>query len=454
MRSLRIFLFTWTLIFTCTSCAAPEVREQTTAESPTVVTSRGELPEALSETVIARALGSTDSGAKKLVHGFLAQAQAPLLAGNHAILLVDGPATFAALRRAIQEAKHHVHIETYIFADDELGQSVADLLLQRRREGIEIRVIYDGIGSVTTPAAFFDRMRAGGIEVLAFKPLTPPNLLPWRANNRDHRKIAVIDGRVAFTGGINISSTYESASSSRPGPEDGVEEGWRDTHIELRGPVATQFQSIFFETWTRAGGHVSPAVDQYFPTLKSVGDELVAAVATEGDNDNEAKIYATYLTAIQLAQERIWLTHAYFAPNKRMREAMVDAAQRGVDVRLIVPSFSDSGLVLNASRASYEELLEGGVRIYEQKHALLHAKTAVFDHALSFVGSANMDMRSFLHNNEVNAVIVGREFALKMETVFERDLRETQEVTRAEWRKRPITDRLKQFASSWFSYWL
>jgi cardiolipin synthase len=278
--------------------------------------------------------------------------------------------------------------------------------------------------------------------------------LAWKINNRDHRKIVVVDGRTAFTGGINISSTYESSSATRPGPEEGVDAAWRDTHVELDGPVAAQFQALFLSTWTRAGGEVEDEQGVLFPPIPAVGNELVGAVASEGDDDSESRIYASYLTAVEHASQRIWLTNAYFAPDKAFRKALIAAAKRGVDVRLIVPGFTDSGLILHASRSTFDELLAGGVRIYEQRYALLHAKTAVIDTALSMVGSANLDMRSFLHNNEVNAVVVGSTFAERMERVFERDLKDTRELDLESWRKRPFIDKLKEQGSRLFSYWL
>jgi cardiolipin synthase len=317
-----------------------------------------------------------------------------------------------------------------------------------------VRVIYDAIGSVTTPAEFFEPMRQAGVEVLPFRPLNPTRTLPWKVNNRDHRKIVVVDGRFAFTGGINISSTYASASSSRPGPDTGREEAWRDTHVQIEGPVATEFQKLFLHTWERAGGRVDAGSAQYFPPLAPLGAELVAAVATSGGDRNETTIYDTYAASIGHASRRLWMTQAYFAPDEGLRRALIAASRRGVDVRIIVPGFTDSGLIFHASRKDYEELLAGGVRIYEQRYALLHAKTMVIDTALSMVGSANFDMRSFLHNNEVNAVVVGSDFAQRLEALFERDLRDTRELQLQSWRERPWTDRFKEFASGIFSYWL
>ena len=453
------------LLALLSACATPSVKARTNEASAAlpVLAASGALSEVRSDRLIDSRL---NAGAKKgaidnadhvreLIDEFRKQADAPLVAGNKITLLIDGPQTLAAIREAITRARHHVHVETYIFGDDEVGREFRELLIARRRAGVEVRVLYDAIGSVTTPGAFFDAMREAGIEVYAFRPLNPVRTpLTWKLNNRDHRKIVVVDGRIAFTGGINISSTYASSSRSRPGPQTGREEGWRDTHVEIEGPVAMQFQTLFFSTWTRAGGQVPKDSQSYFPTIAPVGGELVAAVASDSDDASETAIYATYLTTIQHATQRIWLTNAYFAPNEEFRMALIEAAQRGVDVRLIVPSFTDSGLILHASRASFDELLSGGVRIYEQRYALLHAKTAVIDTALSMVGSANLDMRSFLHNNEVNAVIVGSGFAQRLEQTFERDLKDSKEVRLEQWRKRPWLARLKEMGSSLFGYWL
>jgi cardiolipin synthase len=457
-RPARLLLPLLTLI--CASCASPAALSSLALSAERVkapiVTSRGTLPPRAAERVVEQRLEDLHESehVRELIDAFRESAAAPLVAGNRVTLLVDGPKTLAAIRHAIESAHHHVHLETYIFADDEVGRALRDLLIRRRQEGIEVRVLYDAIGSVTTPAAFFEPMRQAGVEVLQFRPLNPTRTLPWKLNNRDHRKIVVVDGRVAFTGGINISSTYASSSSLRPGPEHGQEQAWRDTHVEIEGPAAVQFQTLFVKIWERAGGKLGDASAQYFPPLAPSGAELVAAVASSGGDRHETTIYDTYVAAIGHASRRLWMTQAYFAPDPALRRALIAAARRGVDVRVIVPSFSDSALIFRASRADYDELLSGGVRIYEQRYAMLHAKSMVIDSALSIVGSANFDIRSFLHNNEVNAVIVGSEFAARMEALFQRDLGDTRELRLETWRKRPWLDRFKELTSSWFTYWL
>ena len=442
----------------CTTARLPTTSDESAELVAPIIATSGALNERAAERLVESRLGEhqDDPHVAELIEAFRQSARAPLIAGNRVSLLIDGPQALGAIRAAIEQAQHHIHLETYIFADDQVGREFRDLLIRKRTAGVEVRVLYDAVGSLTTSGSLFDAMREAGVEVREFRPLDPVRTpLMWNINNRDHRKIVVVDGKIAFTGGMNISSTYESASSTRPGPEKGATDAWRDTHVQIEGPVARQFQSLFLDMWTRAGAQLAiEDSDRLFPAVASAGRELVAAVASDGGDSKEVAIYTTYLAAIEHATQRIWLTNAYFAPNRQLRKAMIAAARRGVDVRLIVPSFTDSGLILYASRSSYDELLEGGVRIFEQRYALLHAKTAVIDTALSMVGSANLDMRSFLHNNEVNAVVIGADFARRLETVFERDLRDTRELKLDEWRHRPLLDKFKEFGSSLFSYWL
>ena len=193
---------------------------------------------------------------------------------------------------------------------------------------------------------------------------------------------------------------------------------------------------------------------QYFPVPTVAGAEPVAIVASDGDDSTEAAVYATYLAVVKLATRRIWLTQAYFSPNPEFRQALIDAVKRGVDVRVVVPGFTDSGLIFNAARSNYDQLLQGGVRLFEQRDALVHAKTAVVDGVVSTVGSANLDMRSFIHNNEANAIIVSRTFGEVLEGAFEKDIKASRELTLADWRNRGILSRIKEAASRLFAYWL
>jgi cardiolipin synthase len=413
----------------------------------------GTRAEAILDAAIADA--GDHASARALVDEIRRHTGASLVADNRVQLLVDGPQTFAAMRSAIQGARHHVHIETYIFADDALGRKFSDLLIEKRAAGVSVRVLYDAIGSIDTPGAFFDRLRDNGVEVREFRPVNPVKTpLLWEINHRDHRKIVIVDGAVGFTGGMNISGTYASSSALHPGPDRGMQEGWRDTQVRIAGPAVEQLQTLFVSTWNRLGEPLDANSTELFPATQAAGSQLVTVVANDGDDPHDRSLYSTYLAAIDHAAEHIWITQAYFAPNEAVLAALIAAVKRGVDVRVIVPGFTDHGLILYASRSNYARLLEAGVHIYERKDALLHAKTAVFDAVVCVVGSANLDMRSFLHNNEVNAIVVSKDFGARMEELFHRDEKAAQELTLASWHKRSLLEHLKEFGSSLLGYWL
>lgn len=452
--SLRAILMGLAVLAGCSTL--PSARDTSAQRRAPLIGAAGQLSERQAEAAIQDTAGNTASAAQAdpLTDAVRKATDSPFLLGNKAIALIDGPQTFAHITRQIELATSSVHLETYIFADDELGNRLADLLMRKARQGVEVRVIFDAVGSMSSSAALFDRMRASGVQVAEFRPLQPLKTLPWRYHNRDHRKLVVVDGKVAFTGGINISSTYSSKSSLRPGPERGVTEGWRDTHVQIEGPVVRQFQAIFLETWVRLNGQVDANNAKYFPNSPPVGMDIVAAVVSSGVRQRDEAIYNTYLASVTHAASRIWITQAYFSPPPELCDAMIAAARRGVDVRVIVPGFTDSGPVFYAARANYEKLLAGGVHLYELKDALLHAKTAVIDQRMAIIGSANLDYRSFLHNNEVTAVVIAGDLAHTMEEVFNKDLADTHELTLEQWRKRPLGERLKESVSHWFNYWL
>lgn len=396
-----------------------------------------------------------DDAIRELVSAVRRYSSAPLTAGNLVSVLIDGPQTYAAIEAELKAARHHIHLETFIFGADDIGRRFGELLARKRKEGVEVRVLYDSVGSMDTPKSFFEGLRQQGIEVREFRPMNPvKNPRIWDIHNRDHRKILVVDGQVGFTGGINIDSTYSSASTSKPGPQRGIEDGWRDTHMRIAGPAVKQLQSLFLQTWAEAADAVDVGEgDGYFPSVRPAGATLVTIVGNDSESDDRS-LYGTYLAAFTHASNRLWITHAYFAPNPELLDAMAGAARRGVDVRLIVPAFTDSTLVLNATQSTFTALLQAGVKIYELKDALLHAKSVVIDGTVSIVGSANLDMRSFLHNDEANAIVIDRDFGRRMEEVFRRDQRASRPVTLERWQQRSLWQRLKEFGVKLFSYWL
>jgi cardiolipin synthase len=368
---------------------------------------------------------------------------------------VDGPQTFSAIEGELRKARHHIHVETFIFGAEGIGKKFAEILAEKRKEGVEVRVLYDSVGSRETPLSFFDDLRSKGIEVREYHPVNPvKNPAVWEIQNRDHRKIVIVDGEIGFTGGINIDNTYSSASSSRPGPKRGIEDGWRDTHVRIEGPVVKQLQELFFQSWDKAGEPVKIAdPQQYFPNNPRAGNALITVVHNDSDSDDRS-LYGTFLAAFTHANTRLWITHAYFVPNAEILKALEDAAQRGVDVRIIVPAFTDSTIVLKGTQATYTELLKSGVHIYELKDALLHAKTVTIDGTVSIVGSANLDMRSFVHNDEDNAIIISHDFATRMEEVFKHDQQTSRPVDLSHWEERSVWQRLKEFSVKMFGYWI
>jgi cardiolipin synthase len=278
-------------------------------------------------------------------------------------------------------------------------------------------------------------------------------------NQRDHRKLLVVDGRLAILGGINISSVYSGGSSSAAGSasrggkaNDKDRLPWRDTDLQLEGPVVAQLQKLFMETWD---GQKGPALAprSYFPALTPRGQEVVRAIGSTPE-EPFSQIYVTLISALNSADAEILLTNAYFVPDPQLVEALNGAVARGVDVKLIVPSVSDSSLVFHAGRSHFETLLAGGVKIYERREALLHAKTAVIDGVWVTVGSTNLDWRSFLHNQELTAVILGAEFGAKMREAFERDLAVSNQITLEAWRGRGVGTRSKEWFGRLWEYWL
>ena len=374
----------------------------------------------------------------------------PLVLGNAVALLQDGPATYAAMFAAIAAARDHINIESYIVDDSAVGERFAAALLGKQAAGVQVNLIYDSVGALATGPAYFERLRAGGVAVVEFNPLNPlVAKAGWSPNHRDHRKLMVVDGRIAFLGGINISSVYASGSSprreSRAAPADG---GWRDTDVRIEGPVVAEFQKLFLQTFAAQHGGAAVARD-YFPAPLARGGEIVRAIGSTPD-DPYSLIYLTLLSAITNAEKRVHITQAYFVPDPQLVQALLAAAARGVEVQLILPERSDSNAALYAGRSHFSQLLEGGVRIHERHGAMLHVKSAVIDGVWSCVGSSNLDWRSALDNEEINAVILGAGFAAQMESAFAADLAAADEITPARWAARPLLQRFKEWTARLF----
>jgi len=424
----------------------------------------GQGPVSTREKVAALGEIKDEAGNRIILSKHLALEQAinrdsPLVLGNRLTLLQDGPATYKAMFAAIRAAKDHVNLETYIFEDGEIGNRFADLLLEKQAAGVQVNVIYDSVGSLNTPREFFDRLSAGGIQLVEYNPVNPAKTKnkEWLLNNRDHRKLLIVDGKVAFLGGINISESYSKGSSFPGGRSSrrkaGAEEaGWRDTHLQIEGPVAAEFQKYFLDTWARQNGP-TPAPRNYFPRLGKKGDEIVRAIGSTSDSP-ESPIYQTMIAAIDHAERSIRVTNAYFVPDARLLKALTDAARRGVDVEVILPGKTDSWIVFHAGRAHYADLLDAGVKVYERRGAVLHSKTATIDGDWSTIGSTNLDWRSFLHNDELNAIVLGADFSRQMEAMFTKDRAAAALIKPEEWKRRSLFLRIKEWLAVRFEYWL
>jgi cardiolipin synthase len=379
----------------------------------------------------------------------------PLTLGNKATLLQDGPATYAAMFKAIGLAQDNINLESYIIEDDAVGREFSELLLAQQRRGIQVNLIYDSVGGLNTPKVFYDRLKQAGVAVLEFNPVNPLAARgPWLINNRDHRKLLIVDGHTAFIGGINISSVYSSGSIVRRATNKARlnSSTWRDTDLQVEGPVVAEFQKLFLQTWDKQHGKPL-ATKNYFPPLKPLGNDIIRTIGSTPD-DPYSLIYLTLMSAIGNAEKQVYLTNAYFVPDPQLLKTLTEAAGRGVDVKLILPSYSDSDLVFHAGRTHYASLLAGGVHIYKRTGALLHSKTAVIDGVWSTVGSTNLDWRSFMDNDEINAVILGRDFAAQMTAMFAKDLAASQAIDQKTWQDRPPQFKLKEWLAQLLERWL
>jgi cardiolipin synthase len=365
----------------------------------------------------------------------------PLYTGNTVRVLKDGAETLPAMFTAIRSARTQVLLEYYIFDDiNSEGQQLLELLAAKSAEGVIVAVLYDAIGSVSTDRAFLDALREAGVHVQVFNPIKPLQVHHWWSiNNRDHRKMLIVDHGMAFLGGINLSKDYQSAPSARhAGPSAG---GWRDTDIALSGPSVAELERLFHRNWQSQGGsHL--ATDQESAPMETAGNEVVHII--DSAPGTAPRFYATVLSSINAAEHSVWITAAYFVPTHAERRLLAATARRGVDVRLMLPSESDSKPVLAIQHASYEDLLEAGVKIYERKGVILHSKSMVIDDVWSIVGSSNLDHRSILYNGEVDAVIIGAETARSLAELFNADLGLAQQISLAAWKKRPLQERTRE----------
>jgi cardiolipin synthase len=417
---------------------------------PRIVGLRGPLSEQQSRGVIDRLRHQTADSDVLQRHIALEQALStnPLVAGNTVRLLRDGPETFAAMFAAMDGAVQSLELEYFTFEDVEFGgRHLSDLLIDKAAHGVRISILYDAVGSIATPTAFIDRLRQAGITLVEFNPLQPLSL-----NHRDHRKILIADNAVAIVGGVNLSTVYSSLPLSKT-PQSSDAERWRDTDLAIAGPAVSELQRVFLESWSKQSGP-KLAMPLASTPLATGGHEIVRVLGSTPD-DPLPLYYIALLSAIRNAEQRIWVSAAYFVPTHDELEDLRKAAQRGVDVRLLLPSRSDSSKALAAGRSHYSDLLDAGVKIFEARDVMLHAKEVTIDGVWSSIGSSNFDRRSVLFNDEVDVIILGGASAAQIEAIFDDDFKQADRIDPQAWGERPMSERLNEMlARLLWEYWL
>jgi cardiolipin synthase A/B len=364
----------------------------------------------------------------------------PLVVGNKVTLLKDAPATYRAMLEAIHGATDNINIVMYTFSDGPIGQMFANALIERQRHGVHVDLEYDSLGSIETPASFFEWLRENGIAVLEYRPINPLEAtLRWSPGHRNHRKMVIVDGRIAFTGGINIAEVYGSGMGIRT--QKTPLESWRDTDIKVEGPAVAEFQRLFIDEWKYQQGPPLCSCN-FFPKTARKGDHIVRVIGSVPRRFS--LIYVTLISAIFSSETKVYITDAYFAPDHQMLHALEDAARRGVDVRLLLPGKSDEPLIVSAARSHYHALLKAGVKIYEWRGEMLHAKTASIDGVWSTVGTSNLDWWSIARNNEVNAIILGHSFGDEMDMMLRNDIENSKQIEPDQWKHRPLSERFEE----------
>jgi cardiolipin synthase len=360
-------------------------------------------------------------------------AHAPVLRGNSVELLVDTNLTLRRIEEAILQAQRSIHLEYYIWQPDRTGGRLRDMLIERARAGVAVRFLYDQLGSMRLTRKFLQPMRDAGIQVRSFLPGTSLRER-WSLNLRSHRKIVVVDGRLGFTGGMNIGDEYLGRN-----PELGY---WRDTHLQLVGPCVRSLQQVFAEDWYYAASEVL-LQPELFPEPVDAGPHL-AQVVHGGPDGDDRPLHALFFAAINEARERITLATSYFVPTEPLAAALESAGVRGVRVRLLVAGKSAHPLTIHAGRSYYDQLLDAGVEILEYKRGILHSKMLTVDGCWSFVGTPNFDARSLLLNFETGVALFNPEIARELESHFDRDAEHARMIRPADWRRRSTGKKMLQ----------
>lgn len=380
---------------------------------------------------------------EKLANLLVRDGHSPLMGGNRVRLLTNGEEKFPDLLMALEKAERHIHMEYYIYEDDDIGHAIKDVLIARARAGVEVRFIYDDFGSRAITKRLVPELRAAGVLAFPFYKLTLP-AFAQRINYRNHRKIVVIDGYRAYVGGINVSDRYING----PGTENPV--FWRDTHLRIDGPGSYFLQHLFLCDWNFCAPDHQVDLDRnYFgPSMPDPAqDGSIVQIGASGPDSRSPTLLYSFMQLINLAKEEILVTTPYFIPGDSLLDALVVASLSGVKVKLLVPGESDSHLVNGAASSYYAELLRVGVEVHRYRKGFVHAKTIVVDGLLAAIGTANLDYRSFDLNFEVAAFVYDATLAGQLRQVFYEDLSHAEPIDYESWRKRPVWLKLLQKAA-------
>ena len=360
-----------------------------------------------------------------------------IIGGNRAEALLNGEQIFPAMLTAIREARQTITFETYIYWSGAIGKTFADVLAERARAGVKVYVLLDWVGSGKIDESYLEELRQAGVDVRRYNPLRWYNL--GRLNNRTHRKLLVVDGKLGFTGGVGIADQWNGHAQD---PQH-----WRDSHFRIEGPAVAQMQAAFFDNWIEVTGKVSDGAG-YFPAIEPVGKQS-AQVFTSSPGGGAESVQLMYLLSIAAARHSMQLSMAYFVPDHVAVQAFIDARKRGVKIQMILPGpHMDVKVVQRASRADWGRLLGAGVEIYEYQPTMYHCKVMVVDGLWTSVGSTNFDTRSFAANDEANLNIYDAAFAKEQVKIFKQDLLQSRRVTLQEWENRPWTERLSEYMAS------
>ncbi|MBR8412586.1 cardiolipin synthase [Burkholderia cenocepacia] len=363
----------------------------------------------------------------------------PFLGGNSVRTLVNGDATFSAILSAIDDARDYVLVQFFIVRDDALGRMLRDSLLARAATGVRCCLLYDSIGSFDLPHSYVDALRRGGVEVHPFAT-NRKFVNRFQLNFRNHRKIVVVDGNRAFVGGHNVGVEYLGAKP-RLSP-------WRDTHIEIRGPVVASIQYVFAEDWHWATQKLPPIA---LPPPAQPGDGMHCLAVPMGPADKQETGSLFFVESINAARERVWITTPYLVPDEAVVSALKLAVMRGVDVRILIPSRRDHYVVFEASKLYARDLVDAGVKVFRYRPGFLHQKVVLIDRIAAAVGSANLDNRSFRLNFEVMVMTVDRAFAGEVETMLDADFAQAYEVDADEYRHSPAWRRIAMHVARLFA---